>query len=335
MGLDPVIMFFLLGMVAGLLRADLRLPSAIYELLSVLLLLSIGLKGGMAMAGVPASQLVGQLVAVAVMGLLTGLVAFGLLRISRGLPRSDAASIAAHYGSVSVGTYAVAVAYLNHLGVSFEEHVAAFVVVLEVPAILLGVALARGTRPAGGWRDLAGEVFLGKSVVLLLGGMAIGMVAGAEGLEGISPLFFDAFKGILALFLLEMGLIAAGQLGPARQHGLFLVGFALIMPLLALALGAVLHLGLYLLARQATITAVQQGLTAAAAADTTTAEGEMIARQLIDDHSAAEILTVTTTATAGTVTMTASVRAPALVPGLPRTITVTQTAVREEFLAPP
>ncbi len=238
MGLDPVIMFFLLGMVAGLLRADLRLPSAIYELLSVLLLLSIGLKGGMAMAGVPASQLVGQLFAVAVMGLVTGLVAFGLLRISRGLPRSDAASIAAHYGSVSVGTYAVAVAYLNHLGVSFEEHVAAFVVVLEVPAILLGVALARGTRPAGGWRDLAGEVFLGKSVVLLLGGMAIGMVAGAEGLEGISPLFFDAFKGILALFLLEMGLIAAGQLGPARQHGLFLVGFALTMPLLGAVIGA-------------------------------------------------------------------------------------------------
>lgn len=109
----------------------------------------------------------------------------------------------------------------------------------------------------------------------------------------------------------------------------------LIMPLLALALGAVLHLGLYLLARQATITAVQQGLTAATAADTSTAQGETIARQLIDDHSAAETLHLATTTGAGRVTMTATVRAPALVPGLPRTITVTQTAVPEQFLAVP
>jgi uncharacterized protein len=238
MSLDPVILFFLLGMAAGLAKADLRLPSAIYELLSVLLLLSIGMKGGMAMAGVPLGQLSVQLVAVAVMGLVTGLTAFGLLRLAPGLARSDAASIAAHYGSVSVGTYAVAVAFLAHAGISFEEYVAAFVVVLEVPAILLGIVLARGTRPAGGWSALAGEVFLGKSVVLLLGGMMIGLIAGPAGLEGVAPLFFDAFKGILALFLLEMGLVAAGQLGPARRHGAFLVIFALGMPLIGAATGA-------------------------------------------------------------------------------------------------
>ena len=107
----------------------------------------------------------------------------------------------------------------------------------------------------------------------------------------------------------------------------------LIMPLLAFALGAVLHLALYLLARQATITAVQQGLTVATAADTSTpADGEAIARQLIEGHSAAEALGITTTTTASTVTMTATVRAPGLVPGLPRTITVTQSAVPEAFL---
>ncbi len=107
------------------------------------------------------------------------------------------------------------------------------------------------------------------------------------------------------------------------------------MPLLAMALGAVLHLGLYLLARQATITAVQQGLTAATATDTSTAEGETIARRLIDDHSAAETLSLGTATSPGIVTMTATVRAPGLVPGLPRTITVTQTAVREAFLTVP
>jgi len=107
------------------------------------------------------------------------------------------------------------------------------------------------------------------------------------------------------------------------------------MPILAMALGAVLHLGLYLLARQATITAVQQGVTAATATDTSTAEGEAIARRLIDDHSAAETLSIVTTTSPGRVTMGATVRAPGLVPGFPRTITVTQTAMREEFLTLP
>jgi Flp pilus assembly protein TadG len=109
----------------------------------------------------------------------------------------------------------------------------------------------------------------------------------------------------------------------------------LLMPVLALALGAVLHLGLYLLARQVTITAVQQGLTAATAKDTSPEEGESIARRLIDDHSAAETLSLGTTLLPESVTMTATVRAPGLVPGLPRTLTVTQTAVREEFLTAP
>ena len=109
----------------------------------------------------------------------------------------------------------------------------------------------------------------------------------------------------------------------------------LIMPVLALALGALLHLGLYLLARQATVTAVQQGLTVATAADTTATQGETVARQLIDRHSAAVIVAITGRGTASTVSLTATVRAPGLVPGLPRTLTVTQTAVREEYLTPP
>ena len=121
-----------------------------------------------------------------------------------------------------------------------------------------------------------------------------------------------------------------------REDGDATVVGVLLMPLLAMALGAVLHLGLYLLARQATITAVQQGLTAATAADSSIAEAETITRRLIDEHSAAETLSlVTTTASPGGVTLTATVRAPGLVPGLPRTITVTQTAVREEFLTLP
>jgi Flp pilus assembly protein TadG len=120
-----------------------------------------------------------------------------------------------------------------------------------------------------------------------------------------------------------------------RDDGETTVVGVLLMPLLALALGSLLHLGLFLLARQATITAVQQGVTVATAADVSTTEGEAIARQLIGGHSAAQTLSVSTSTTETTVTMTASVRSPGLVPGLPRDITVTQTAVREEFLTAP
>ena len=120
-----------------------------------------------------------------------------------------------------------------------------------------------------------------------------------------------------------------------RDDGDTTVVGVLLMPLLALALGAVLHLGLYLVARQATITAVQQGVTVATTADASTTEGEAIARQLIGDHSAAQTLSVATSTTETTVTMTVTVRSPGLVPGLPRDITVTQTAVREEFLIAP
>ena len=120
-----------------------------------------------------------------------------------------------------------------------------------------------------------------------------------------------------------------------RDDGDTTVVGVLLMPLLALALGAVLHLGLYLLARQATITAVQQGVTVATIADVPVAEGDAIARQLIADHSAAQTLNVSTTTSESTVTMTATVRSPGLVPGLPRDISITQTAVREEFLTVP
>lgn len=120
-----------------------------------------------------------------------------------------------------------------------------------------------------------------------------------------------------------------------REDGDTTVVGVLIMPLLALTLGTVLHLGLYLLARQATIVAVQQGVTAATIADFAITEGETITRQLIGDHSAAQILDVSTTTTETTVTIVAAVRSPGLVPGLPRDINVAQTAVREEFLALP
>nr|HQU90240.1 sodium-dependent bicarbonate transport family permease [Denitromonas sp.] len=150
------------------------------------------------------------------------------------------ASIAAHYGSVSVGTYAVAVAYFGTREIFFEAHMPLLLVVLEVPAILVGIVLARGISNETRWGAVMHEVFLGKGIVLLLGGLLIGWIAGPEGVVSIKPLFFDLFKGILAIFLLEMGLITAAQIGSLRQYGLFLLGFGVLMPVFSAVIGAVL-----------------------------------------------------------------------------------------------
>ncbi len=237
--MDPIILFFLLGFVAGVLRSDLRLPNSIYLFVSSLLLLAIGLKGGIELAKQPFGDLLPQVVAILVLGFTLPLVAFPLLRYVGRLGRPDAASIAAHYGSVSVGTYAVAAAYFASREIYFEEHMPLLLTVLEVPAILVGILLARGLSRETQWGAVAHEVFLGKGVVLLIGGLVIGWVAGPEGVQGIAPLFFDLFQGILAIFLLEMGLVTAAQIGALRRYGLFLLVFALAMPLFSAAIGVV------------------------------------------------------------------------------------------------
>lgn len=243
---DPIILFFLLGLVAGLLRSELRLPASIYEFVSILLLLAIGLKGGIELAKQPFGDLLPDMIAVVAMGFFLALLAFPVLLYLGRFKRADAASIAAHYGSVSVGTYAVAVAFLGSRQVSFEEHMPLLLVLLEIPAILVGIVLARGLSRQTRWREVGHEVFLGKSIVLLVGGLLIGWAAGPEGLSSITPLFFDLFKGILALFLLEMGLLTATQVGGLRRHGLFLIAFGVGMPLFSSLVGTALGLVLNL-----------------------------------------------------------------------------------------
>ena len=255
-GIDPIVLFFLLGLVAGLGRSDLRLPGSIYEFLSVILLLAIGLKGGAELARQSLPALLPQIVAVILMGALLPLVAYPLLRAMGRLKRADAASIAAHYGSVSVGTYAVAVAWLAARDVPYEEYMPLMLVLLEMPAIVVGIMLARGVSAQTDWKELAHEVFLGKSIVLLVGGLLIGWVTGPAALEPIGGLFFGLFHGVLALFLLEMGLVAAGQVGSLRRHGLFLVAFGIVFPLFGAAVGAALGTLFELSAGGATLLAV-------------------------------------------------------------------------------
>jgi hypothetical protein len=181
----------------------------------------------------------GQASAVVLVALLIPLLAFPLLRRLGGLARADAASIAAHYGSVSVVTFAVAVSFLARTGLDAEGYMVVFLVLLEFPALIIGVALARWQSAGVRWSALLHEVLAGKSIVLLLGGLVIGWLAGADGIKPLDRLFIDLFKGVLAFFLLEMGLVVASRLGDLRRAGLFLIGFAVAMPLAAGCLGIV------------------------------------------------------------------------------------------------
>lgn len=233
-----------MGFVAGILRSALRLPGQIYEFISFLLLISIGLKGGIELAKQSLVSLLPDMVAVIFMGSLLTLIAFPVLFFLGKFKKADAASIAAHYGSVSVGTFAVAVAYYGTQKVFYEEHMPLLLVLLEIPAILVGIILAKGLTKNTKWSIIYHEVFLGKGIVLLVGGLVIGWIAGPEGVTSIEPLFFDLFKGVLAIFLLEMGLIAASQVGSLKEHGTFLIAFGILMPLFSAVIGSVFGLAL-------------------------------------------------------------------------------------------
>lgn len=235
--IDVVILFFILGLTAGLLRSELKLPAALYETLTLVLLLAIGLKGGEGLAKQALMPLLPQLGMVIVLGVAQTLIAFAILRTLGRLSKADAAATAAHYGSVSVATFAVGSNWLITRNIEFEAQLTIFLTVMEVPAIIVGIVLARGLSRQTDWRTLARESFLGKGVTLLIGGMAIGWIAGPVGLAPIKELFFDLFKGALALFLLEMGLIVANQISELRRRGLFIVVFGLLMPLLSAMLG--------------------------------------------------------------------------------------------------
>lgn len=234
---EPVILFFLLGAFAGFVRSDLRIPGVLYESLSIFLLLAIGLKGGVELARYPIASIALPSLVVVAVGAMIPLVAYFVLRRLGRFPQADAGAIAGHYGSVSVVTFAVGATYLALTGQEAEGYMTVLLVLLEFPALVIGVLLARRGELGTPWKQVLHEVFAGKSIVLLLGGLAIGWAAGPQGIAPLDLLFFDLFKGVLAFFLLEMGLVAASRFGELRRAGLFLVIFAVGMPLSSAALG--------------------------------------------------------------------------------------------------
>lgn len=238
---SPVILFFILGFLAALLKSDLSVPEAFAKAMSIYLMAAIGLKGGVEVAS---SGITPDLIAAAFTGLglsfILPVIAFILLRAIGRLSQVDAGAVAAHYGSVSVVTFVTAKEILAGQGLTPAGYMVAVLALMETPAIISGLILAkRGSAAETGavpWH----EVLTNGSVMLLVGSFIIGIVAGADGFAPVKPLFDTGFKGVLCLFLLDMGLIAARRLVQSRKITARLVSLAIALPLINGSIGTII-----------------------------------------------------------------------------------------------
>ncbi len=245
--LTPMILCFALGLAASLARSELTIPEAAAKTMSIYLLFAIGFKGGVAVNdhGLDAS------LGLAILGgvvLSFGLpfVAFGLLKVLTRLSATDAAAVAAHYGSISIVTFVTATSVLQSSGIASEGYMVAVAAAMEAPAIVSALWLvARSGQAAKMDADLWREILLNGSIVLLVGSFVIGLITGAKGMERIDAFIVAPFQGILCLFLLDMGLVAGRGLKAAR--GVLTAGalaFGILMPIIGAAAGLAVGLGL-------------------------------------------------------------------------------------------
>lgn len=243
--LDPAILFFVFGLFAGRLRSNLEIPAPIARFLSLYLLMALGLKGGFALAQSGLTPEVSLSLACAVvLALAVPIMGYGLLR--QVVSGFDAAALAATYGSVSAVSFITAVQYLDNLGLPYGGHMAAAMALMESPAIIMAVLLANlvRQRESGGTHRPSMQHILHESLtdgaqLLLLGAMAVGLITGESGKAAMQPFTGDLFKGMLAFFLLDMGLLAARNMGELKGKSPWLLAYGLLGPLVhaALALG--------------------------------------------------------------------------------------------------
>lgn len=235
--LSAPVLAFVVAVLAGLARFEVRLPEALPTILSTFLLFAIGLKGGRSIGGAGVSELLGPLVAVLAIGIITPLVAFAAMRFVVGLGRADAGGIAAHYGAFSTVTFIVTVTVLEDRGLAFEGLLAGLLA-FDVIGIVVGLALVGGPKNARGWTGAVSGIVRGRSITYVLSGLLIGLLAGDARLAPVDPLFVGLFQGALVLFLLEMGAIAAGRLRAIASIGVRLAGAAIAISLVNGAIGA-------------------------------------------------------------------------------------------------
>jgi hypothetical protein len=254
--LDPAILFFVFGIVAGTLKSNLEIPPQISKFLSLYLLMALGLKGGFALAESGLTHEVSVSLGLAL--LLAVLVpAMGYLVLRRFLSGFDAAAIAATYGSVSAVTFITAVQYLDTHSIAFGGHMAAAMALMESPAIIMAVLLANLVRRRqaeqgaavanpGPLSKVMHEALTDGAQLLLIGAMIVGIMSGDSGQAAMKPFAGDLFKGMLAFFLLDMGLLAARNMAGLKSQPPLLIAYALGAPLVhaSIALGLSLLCGL-------------------------------------------------------------------------------------------
>lgn len=244
--LSPAVLFFALGVIASLVKSDLKFPEALYVTLTIYLLTAIGFKGGVALAAAGVGAVWLPALAALALGALIPLWTYPVLRFGGRLARVDAAAIAAHYGSVSAVTFIAATNFLKEVNQPYENYAAAFLAVMESPAIIVGILLGKTAvrDRAALWgtatRLALREAVFGRSVLLLVGALVIGALSGPAGMANVEGFFVAPFQGVLALFLLEMGMVAARRLGDLRKVGLFLLGFGVLAPLVHGLVGTLL-----------------------------------------------------------------------------------------------
>lgn len=237
--LDPVILFFILGAFAGVVRSGLRIPQAFYNTLSIYLLLSIGIKGGIELYHHPFSNIIYPALGTVFLGGVITVLAYSILSGIGKFDKANAIAIATHYGSVSAVTFAVVLNYLQDMKVPYEKFSTVLLVLLEIPSIGIGILMSKFQpgSPDFDLKKVLHEVFLGKTILLLLGGLGIGMVTAYTHNEQINFFFFDLFKGFLAIFMLEMGVVTSSRFKDLKKVGLFLLGFGITMPVISAFLG--------------------------------------------------------------------------------------------------
>ncbi|MEN9826729.1 MAG: hypothetical protein RI953_2474 [Pseudomonadota bacterium] len=241
---SPVVLCFFLGCISTFVKSDLRIPDAIYSVLTIYLLFALGLKGGVELSYTSLSDIWKPSLATLILGIITPLLAFTAARHLGKLKVEDSAALAAHYGSVSVVTFIAVQSFLKNLEIGYEGFLSAQVVLLEVPAILIGLLLAQMAKIGNSdWTAIRGamhEILSGKSILLLIGGLLIGALSGPGGYAKVEPFFGAPFQGVVALFLLEMGIVASRRFRDLRTVGGFVVLFGTLIPIINSIIGVTL-----------------------------------------------------------------------------------------------
>ncbi len=261
--LSPMVLAFVLGIVATVMKSDLKFPEELYTALTIYLLVAIGLKGGYKLSITPFSEFIYPAIAALVLGVVIPIWAYQILLRMGKFDIANSAAIAAHYGSVSAVTFGEAIAFHDNLkavlleqnpaltqealklaGGFYEGFMPGLLTIMEFPAIIVAILTARlaagknaDSNGNGSLGKVMQELVAGKSSLLLIGFLIIGMICGKRGWEQVAPFFDAPFRGILALFLLEAGLVTGRRLADLKKVGGFLIGFGIVMPILHAVLG--------------------------------------------------------------------------------------------------